>query len=367
MARIAILLPSFTVGGAETQALLLSDFLIHRGHDVMLFSCTQGSNCLDKSLLNTAVVCKSHPVHFQNILHLKPRALRSILSLSRKLVKYKINVIVPFTLVPNILGNLAAKFAGIRLRVWNQRSVDIIDYGRGEQLARRMTHQIIGNSDYVVEKLQARWGGTFKTPFQTIYNGRRPDPKPTDPPPLSLNESQDNTLSILHLASFFEEKDFTTLIMSLKVVVERGLNVHLHLVGRNPGGITWPACRELVSELALGSNVFFHGAINSPQSHIRNADLCILSTKSEGLSNTLIEYALAKKPTLTTNIPPNVELFGFHHKGFFEVGNHIQLANLIEAQAQDRRNQNFVPTLNVPIDTAVMGDKFHQIILAHLS
>ena len=367
MARIAILLPSFTVGGAETQALLLSDYLVGRGHEVMLINCSQGPNHLDGSLLNTAVVCKNHPVHFQDVLGLKPKAIRSILSLSRKLVKYKINVIIPFTLVPNILANLAAGLARTSLRIWNQRSVDIVNYGRGERLARRLAHQIVGNSNYVVEKLQARWGGKINAPFQTIYNGRRPYQPQTNQIHSSLSEAPDNVLSILHLASFFEEKDFATLVKALKVVVERGLGAHLHLVGRNPGGTTWSACRELVSELALGNNVFFHGAINSPEGFIRDADLCVLSTKSEGLSNTLIEYALAKKPTLTTNIPPNIELFGSHHKGFFEVGNHVQLADLIVAQAKDKHNQNFVPTLNVPIDTAIMGDKFHQIILAHLS
>lgn len=366
MARIAILLPSFTVGGAETQALLLSDYLVGRGHEVMLINCSQGPNHLDKSLLNAAVVCKNHPVHFQDILHLKPRATRSILSLSRKLFRYKIDVVIPFTLVPNVLGNLAARFAGTRLRIWNQRSVDIVDFGRGERLARRWTHQIIGNSNYVIEKLQERWGDKIKTPCKTIYNGRRPSQGPTNQTCPSLKKAPDSMLSILHLASFFEEKDFTTLIKALSIVIERGLNAHLHLVGRNPGGTTWQACHDLVSELALKNHVFFYGAINSPQGCIRDADLCVLSTTSEGLSNTLIEYALAEKPTLTTNIPPNIELFGSHHKGFFQVGNHAQLANLIEAQGQKKHNQNFVPTLNVPIDTAVMGDAFHQIIIAHL-
>lgn len=367
MARVAVLLPSFTVGGAETQALLLSDYLIKKGHHVVLFNCTQGPNHLDQSLLNPSVVCVDHPVHFQHIIQLKPSALRSVLSLSRKFIKYKINVVIPFTLVPNVLGNLSGRLAGTRLRIWNQRSVDIVDFGRGERLARRWTHQIIGNSNYVIEKLQERWGDKIKAPCKTIYNGRRPSQGPTNQTCPSLKKAPDSMLSILHLASFFEEKDFTTLIKALKVVVEGGLNAHLHLVGRNPGGTTWQACHDLVSELALENHVFFYGAINSPQGFIRDADLCVLSTKSEGLSNTLIEYALAEKPTLTTNIPPNIELFGPHYKGFFEVGNHTQLADLIERQAQKEDNTHFVPTLNVPIDTTVMGDSFRQIMLAHLS
>lgn len=366
MARVAVLLPSFTVGGAETQALLLSDYLIKKGHHVVLFNCTQGPNRLDQSLLNPSVVCVDHPVHFQHIIQLKPSALRSVLSLSRKFVKYKINVVIPFTLVPNILGNLSGRLAGVKLRLWNQRSVDIVPYGRGEGLSKRFAHHIVGNSNYVIKQLFARWGGKQKPPFKTIYNGRRPKRKATNnnPPPYSPIE---NSLSIIHLASFFEEKDFATLIRGVHLAIERGSKVHLHLVGRNPGGGVWEACHNLVYQLGLNNYVTFHGGVEDPGRFVRGADLCVLSTTSEGLSNTLIEYALAQKPTLTTNIPPNIELLGAGHPGFFEVGNHTQLAGLIERQAQKEDNTHFVPTLNVPIDTTVMGDSFHQIMLAHLS
>ncbi len=55
-------------------------------------------------------------------------------------------------------------------------------------------------------------------------------------------------------------------------------------------------------------NFLFTGAVKNPLDYIDMFDICVLTTYTEGISNTLLEYMAFSKPIVTTNCPGTTEL-----------------------------------------------------------
>ena len=76
---------------------------------------------------------------------------------------------------------------------------------------------------------------------------------------------------------------------------------------------------------------------------ISAADICVLCSETEGLSNAVMEYMAAGKPTICTNVGGNVELVVDGETGYLvPVGDATSMANAIVALLSDsERAQEF--------------------------
>ena len=87
---------------------------------------------------------------------------------------------------------------------------------------------------------------------------------------------------------------------------------HLLIVGEDRPDADGTSHRTQLERTAvqfgLLDRVHFAGKIADPAPLIRLADVCLLCSETEGLSNVVIEYMLSGKPVVCTNVGGNAEL-----------------------------------------------------------
>ena len=97
-------------------------------------------------------------------------------------------------------------------------------------------------------------------------------------------------------------------------------DTHLVVVGEDRNtdrGVSHQAeLQQLANDLGIANKLHFAGKMNDPMPAIAMADLCILCSETEGLSNTVIEYMLAGKASVCTDVGGNSELLEHGQTGY---------------------------------------------------
>ena len=75
-----------------------------------------------------------------------------------------------------------------------------------------------------------------------------------------------------------------------------------HLVGKDFEDDYSEKIRALIVSKSLENHVFIYGSKNDVKNIINQVDIAILTSKSEGLPVSLIEYGLSKKPVVATKV-----------------------------------------------------------------
>lgn len=101
------------------------------------------------------------------------------------------------------------------------------------------------------------------------------------------------------------QKGFDILIKSFKNVVKENPSFKLHIIGENENG-EQEKLQQLIYDLDLTQNISFLGYQNSYQ-YFYFSDLYVLSSRWEGLPNTVLENLYLKKPVVATRCIPFLE------------------------------------------------------------
>lgn len=120
-------------------------------------------------------------------------------------------------------------------------------------------------------------------------------------PPDDARPRLDGEPTLLHVASLCPVKDQATLLRAFAFVASRFPGARLHLVG--DGELREPLA-DLAAELGIASRVRFHGAVHHdalPDVY-RQADLCVLSSRSENNAIVVLEAAACGCPTVGTAV-----------------------------------------------------------------
>ncbi len=100
-------------------------------------------------------------------------------------------------------------------------------------------------------------------------------------------------------------KNFDIFIRSAKEILDEFPMVKFLLIGDGP---IREDLRLLVSELGLSKNIILSGERNDVAELLKVMDIFVLPSKSEGLSNTILEAMSAGLPVIATNVGGNPEL-----------------------------------------------------------
>ncbi|MFT5963696.1 MAG: glycosyltransferase involved in cell wall biosynthesis [Flavobacterium sp.] len=107
---------------------------------------------------------------------------------------------------------------------------------------------------------------------------------------------------IVFLANLRPQKNHFLLLEVAKKLKETYPNWTFHLVGKDFEDDYSAAIKMLIIEYALKESVFLYGSKSDIQNVLEQADICVLTSKSEGLPLALLEYGKAKKPVLVTDV-----------------------------------------------------------------
>ncbi len=107
---------------------------------------------------------------------------------------------------------------------------------------------------------------------------------------------------IICLANLRPDKDHLNLINAYNKVNKYHSDWSLHLVGKFYDDDYHNLIKELIFQLKLENNVFIYGSCVDVNHILKQSDIAVLSSKSEGLPLALLEYGLSSLPVVATNV-----------------------------------------------------------------
>ncbi len=180
------------------------------------------------------------------------------------------------------------------------------------RIAAKFVDCVIANCE-AVRQVTLRSEGYPAERVQVIYNGiGRPIV------PLAVGRRQDYGVPedvplIVLVANLRPLKRVGDVVRALAGVFGPGrVAPHLLVVGEDREGVTGESHRaeleRIGSELGVSNCLHFAGKMADPMPVIALADVCVLCSETEGLSNVVVEYMLAGKPVVCTVVGGNPEL-----------------------------------------------------------
>lgn len=129
---------------------------------------------------------------------------------------------------------------------------------------------------------------------------------------------------ILCLANLREQKNHFMLVQVACNVRAEFPDWTFHLVGKDFNDEYSEALREMIKQRNLEETVFLYGSRPDSAQLISEADICILTSKSEGLPVALIEYGMHEKAVLATAVGDIPQVIADGQNGFLaESGNDV--------------------------------------------
>ncbi|SDW59880.1 glycosyltransferase family 4 protein [Marinobacter mobilis] len=188
----------------------------------------------------------------------------------------------------------------------------------------RFVTAAVCNSQAVAE-ITGRMEGLPQEKLHVIYNGY-PD---TEQDYLAGSTRDDSGPLVIGLvANLRPIKRIDDLIRACGRLHQCGYNLELRIAG----GGTQDRYRALAEQLGIGHQVTFLGSVSNPEDHIREFDVAVLCSETEGFSNAIIEYMRAGKPVVCTRTGGNPEIVTDGTNGYLvPVGDVDALAEAIRS------------------------------------
>src|SRR3989441_1516187 len=176
---------------------------------------------------------------------------------------------------------------------------------RVERLVYRFAHQVIANSNAVRDQL-IREGAPAKK-IVTLYNGL--DTARAMP---SSGLSREAALAMFGLPQDSERR-FVTIVANVNHPVKDHdtflrAAARVHAAVANSAfivageGKLMSSLQALAAQLGLERDVFFLGRCEKVAELLSVSDVCVLSSKAEGFSNSILEYMAAARPVVVTDV-----------------------------------------------------------------
>ncbi|MEQ4717345.1 glycosyltransferase [Nonomuraea sp. B19D2] len=290
-------------GGTETQVSLLARELRGRGFVVDVLLLSEGG--AHEPVLRSAGVGVHHlgfsrqPSGRAAVV----KNLRAFVRLVRLLRRLRPDVLHAFLLESYVLGAPAARLAGVPVVIAGRRGMREVERAPqwwstlGGAMMPIIDH-VVANAVAVAEEARTVLG-VPPNKLSVIYNGVPESAFDAVEP-----ESVDTSLPVVVcLARFRPEKGHEPLLDAAALLSRQGTPCTLVLVGDGPE-------ENRVKEYASGLDVDvrFAGPVTDARAWLARADVVVLPSLSEGLSNAVMEAMAQRRPIVATAVGGTPEL-----------------------------------------------------------
>jgi glycosyltransferase involved in cell wall biosynthesis len=309
--RILQLIDSFDEGGSERQALDLIRLLHRSGkYEVSLASLSpKGVLRVEAEKIRLGEI-PSYP--------LKSFYDRNALAQLRRFVRHlraqKIDLLQTNDFYTNIFGMTAGFLAGVPVRIASRRETGGMRTAAQTQLqkvAYSLAHQIVANSDSVRRKLIDE--GIKRERVTVIHSGLDPErvrvqgsiSRDDFVRTLLVNHAGDSPKHVpQHFVTIVanmrhEVKDYPMFLRAAQRVARAVPDVGFLLAGE---GQLRESLQRMAVEFGIGGKTFFLGRSENIAQLLSVSDVCVLSSKAEGFSNSILEYMAAGRPVVATDV-----------------------------------------------------------------
>jgi L-malate glycosyltransferase len=301
------LIDSFHQGGSERQVLQLTRLLHDSGRFHVRLACLNPAGVLRGEIedLPLAEIPAFPLTAFYD---------RNALAQARRFVRYlranDVQVLHTHDFYTNIFGMFGGALARVPARVASMRETRGMRTGAQKRLQRTayaMAHQVVANSESVREELLRQGVAAQKT--TVIYNGidsRRVmvsegSERQDSFARLGLPPSLDGQVLCVTLVANMrhEVKDYPMFLRAARRVRAAVPNAIFLLAGE---GELMPSLQSLAGDLGIESCTYFLGRCELLPDLLNISDVCVLSSKAEGFSNSILEYMAAGRPVVATDV-----------------------------------------------------------------
>ena len=289
---------SFLKGGSERQAVQLSRLLHEEGSFRVFVGCLNDAGELRREVEQLGI--KEIP-EFNLTSFYDANFLRQAKRCAQFIKANEISVVHTHDFYTNIFGMFSSFLARVPVRIASKR--ETFSKSKNQFLiecqAFRLADKIVANAEAVKQFLVDR--GVPGDKIVTIYNGL--DLQRLTPARnlkreellrefgLPLAEKMQIVTIVANLRS--DVKNHRMFLKAAQKVSEKIENIAFVLAGE--GELIEPL-RNFAVDLGIGKNVFFTGACERIGELLSISNICVLSSKSEGFSNSILEYMSAAKP-----------------------------------------------------------------------
>ena len=295
---------SFHQGGSERQAVQLSRLLHEEGSWNVLVACLDAEGSLRQEIEQLGI---NEIPEFKLKSFYDANFLRQINACAKFIKQNKISVVHTHDFYTNIFGMFAATLARVPVRIASKR--ETLSKTKNQLLIERQAfracHKILANAEAVKRFLIET--GVSAEKIVTIYNGLdlarltpSPDLKREDilrELGLPIDEKIQIVTIVANLRS--DVKNHRMFLQSAKKVKENIGNVAFVLAGE--GELT-ESLKSAAKDLGIEKDTYFIGRCAHVAGLLSVSDVCVLSSKSEGFSNSILEYMSASKPVVATDV-----------------------------------------------------------------
>jgi glycosyltransferase involved in cell wall biosynthesis len=128
-------------------------------------------------------------------------------------------------------------------------------------------------------------------------------------------------------------KDYPMFLRTARKVFEAEPAAAFLLAGE--GGLT-ESLRALAVDLGIEDSTYFLGRCEKVADLLNISEICVLSSKAEGFSNSILEYMAAGRPVVVTNVGGASELVSEGETGYLVAsGDDASMANRIISLLRD--------------------------------
>lgn len=298
MRKLCFVLPTFRLGGTEKQVVALSQGLRSR-YKIFFLCLKEAGDLAQVAGSDVSGVFEAGMKGFQDI--------AVVFRAASILKKIQPHIVHTFLFDANIWGILAARWAGIPVRVSGRRSVDSWQGKRHillERLSNRFVDAITVNAKAVALFTREQEGVPAEK-LRLIYNGV--DVRQFAPSEKRVSSPwfpDPSSVIVGVVATLFDEKRHDLFLEAAKIAKKDCPGCRFLIVGDGP---LRDRLRSSVSAMGLGDVVVLTGELKDPREAYRHMDVSVLCSDREGFSNTVLESMACGLPVIATDAGGNAE------------------------------------------------------------
>lgn len=318
--KVLQIIPDLGIGGAEIMVEHLSTELKIKGYDVKIVSLYNYHSVISERLAKRQV-----PIVYLN--KKKGLDLKIVFNLFQLMKEIKPDV-VHTHLYAAPYAMIAALFARIPIKVHTIHNIATKEEGKPKRMINRIFYQYchvipVSISPLVKRTILEEYHlEDNQTPM--IYNGIDLE----ESVPKEEYESSRDTIKIVHVGSFKEQKNHLGLIASFRLFCDQYPDATLTLIG---SGALEKQTEDYVRELGLENNVVFLGLKAKVYPFLNEADIFVLPSLWEGMPISLIEAMASGLPIVATHVGGVPDMLEDHESGLLvDINNADIAAALIE-------------------------------------
>lgn len=342
--RVLQLIGSFHQGGSERQAIALAAMLKREGtFDVLIATLNR-----DGVLLKDAeTVVESEIAEFPLTRFYDANFFWQVRCCAKHLRDNKIDVIHTHDFYTNVFGMAAAALARVPVRIASKRETGGVR-SRAQELVEKIAitraHAIVANSESTREYL----GNSMRKKTHVIHNG-------VDLTRFDVNgHSTNGQRSVAMVANLRHEvKNVPMLLRVAKRVVAEVPNLKFVIAGE---GELESQLKLTASEIGVSDSVQFIGRCTNVPKLLKQSQACVLTSRAEGFSNSILEYMAAGKPVVATNVGGAREAIVDGQTGY-----------LVGSDDDEAMATKLIETLGDAKKAAAMGEQGRQRIAENFS